>query len=145
FNKQGTGSITLTGANTYTGQTTVEGGILTLQSANSGPGTNAVVNSGTLVLSHPAALGDNSLIRLAGNGVAALDIAVDGGLNPYGFVFGTTTNSTIRANRATTGAGINHTLTTVGANGLGGGALTIQNGENVSSGAGRITFTAFGL
>jgi autotransporter-associated beta strand protein len=145
FLKQGVGSLTLSGALSYTGQTTVEGGTLTIPVANSGTGTNPVVNSGTLVMGHPAAFGAAATIRLAGNAVSTLDIATDGGNNNYGIVFSTTTNATIVSNRATAGPGINHTLSTFGINGIGGGTLTIASGANVTSGSGRITFTEFGL
>jgi autotransporter-associated beta strand protein len=151
FDKQGVGSITLAGTNSYTGQTTVDGGTLNLSVANSGAGSNAVVNSGTLVLGHPSALGTPAnpaipnTIRLAGNAVSTLDLAHDGGGPVYGFVFGTTTNAVVFSNRATPGAGINHTLTTVGANGVGGGTITFVSGVNVTSGTGRITFNEFGL
>lgn len=145
FNKQGAGSVILAGTLSYTGATTVEGGTLTIPVTNSGAGTNATVNSGTLVLAHPSALGTTSIIRLAGNNVSTLNIATDGGDNAYGFVFGTTTNATVVSNRATEGAGINHTLTTVGIGGVGGGTITFTSGANVSSGTGRITFTQLGM
>lgn len=145
FDKQGVGSLTLAGTNSYTGQTTVEGGTLTLPVANSGTGSSAVVNSGTLVLGDPSALGTASSIRLAGNAVSTLDLAHDGGGPVYGFLFGTTTNATVISNRATAGAGLDHTLTTVGANGVGGGTITFTSGANVTSGTGRIIFAEFGL
>ncbi len=145
FNKQGVGIITLAGTNSYTGQTTVEGGTLILPVANSGPGTGAVVTAGTLVLGHPSGLGTAATIRLAGNAVSTLDLAHDGGGPVYGFIFGTTTNATVVSNRATAGAALDHTLTTVGANGVGGGTITFTSGANVTSGTGRITFTEFGL
>jgi len=145
FNKQGPAVLTLSGAISHTGQTTVEGGTLIIPVANSGTGTNPVVTSGTLVMAHPQAFGANATIRLAGNNVSTLNIATDGGDNPYGFVFATGVNSTIVSNRATEGEGINHTLTTIGANGIGGGTLTVTSGTNVTSGSGRITFTQFGL
>jgi autotransporter-associated beta strand protein len=151
FNKQGTGSITLSGSLSYTGQTTVEGGTLAIASANTGTGTNAVVNSGLLTLGNPAALGtpvDPALpnsIRLAGNAVSTVDLAHDGGGPTYGFVFGTTTVATVIANRATPGEGLNHSLTTVGIAGVGGGTITFVSGGNVTSGSGRVTFPEFGL
>lgn len=145
FNKQGTGSVTLAGNLSYTGATTVEGGTLVIPVANSGPGTNPTVNAGTLVMAHPSAFGAAATIRLAGNAVSTLDIATDGGDTGYGLVFGTTTNSTIASNRATPGTGINHTLTTIGANGVGGGTLTVTSGVNVTSGTGRITLAQLGL
>ncbi|MEO5714863.1 MAG: autotransporter-associated beta strand repeat-containing protein [Luteolibacter sp.] len=148
FDKQGAGNLTLAGANSYTGLTTVDGGTLILPVANSGTGSNAVVNSGTLVLGNPSALGTPATpktIRLAGNAISTLELAHDGGGPVYGFIFGTTTNATIIANRATAGAGINHTLTTVGSAGVGGGTITFTSGANVTTGSGRITFTEFGL
>ena len=125
FNKQGTGSITLTGNNSHSGPTTID--------------------AGTLVMGHPAAFGIGSTIRMAGNNVATLDIATDGGNNLYGFVFATGVNSTIVSNRATAGEGLNHTLTTLGANGVGGGTLNVVSGANVTSGTGRITLSNFGM
>jgi autotransporter-associated beta strand protein len=125
FNKQGAGTVTLSGNNSHTAQTTIEGG--------------------TLVMAHPAAFGIGSTVRMAGDNVATLDIATDGGNNLYGFVFASGVNSTILSNRATEGEGLNHTLTTLGVNGIGSGTLTIASGANVTSGAGRITFTDFGL
>ena len=152
FNKQGVGSVTLSGNLSYTGQTTVEGGgTLTIPVGNSGPGTNPVINSGTLVMGHPSAFGAAATIRLAGTNVSTLNIATDGGDNAYGIVWGTAlapapaTSVTIASNRATPGAGINHTLSTLGINGLGGGTVNVISGANVTSGAGRITFTNFGL
>ena len=145
FNKQGAGAVTLSGNLSYTGLTTVEGGTLTIPVANSGAGTSAQVTSGTLVMNHPAAFGTAATIRLAGNNVSTFDMATDGGDNAYGIVWGTTTNATIASNRATPGAGINHTLSTLGIAGVGGGTITFTSGANVTSGAGRITFTNLGL
>lgn len=125
FVKQGAGNITLSGNNSHTAQTTIE--------------------AGTLTMGHPSAFGIGTTIRMAGNNVATLDISTDGGNNLYGFVFSSGVNSTILSNRATEGAGLNHTLTTIGANGIGGGTLTVASGFNVTSGAGRITFDNFGL
>ncbi|MEK7951171.1 beta strand repeat-containing protein [Luteolibacter soli] len=145
FNKQGAGSVTLSGNLSYTGQTTVEGGTLTIPVANTGAGSNAQVTSGTLVMGHPSAFGTAGTIRLAGNNVSTFDMATDGGDNAYGIVWGTGTIATIVSDRATAGAGINHTLSTLGAAGVGGGTITITSGVNVTSGAGRITFTNLGL
>ncbi|MCW1925564.1 autotransporter-associated beta strand repeat-containing protein [Luteolibacter arcticus] len=151
FDKQGTGSVTLSGTLSYTGTTTVDAGTLSIPVANTGTGTGASVNAGTLVLGNPAALGTPAnpaapnTIRLAGNAVSTLDLAHDGGGPTYGFVFGTTTNATILVNRATAGAGLNHTLMTVGAAGVGAGTLTVSSGANVTSGTSRLTFTQFGL
>jgi autotransporter-associated beta strand protein len=145
FNKQGPGLVTLDGTLSYTGATTVTAGILEILSENTGPGTNATINSGSLTLGHPTALGTASTIRLAGNAVSTLNLASDTPVTSYGLVFGTTTNSTILSNRATPGEGINHTLSTIGINGVGGGTLTIAAGNNVTSGTATITLPSFGL
>ena len=145
LNKQGTAAMTLNGTLSYTGQTTVEGGTLTISAANAAAGTLAVINNGILVLNHPQALGTASTIRLAGNNVSKLDLATDTGNHPYGLVFGTTTIATIIANRATDGEGINHTLSTLGINGIGGGILTVEAGNKVTSGTARLTLTELGL
>ncbi|HYO07841.1 MAG TPA: autotransporter-associated beta strand repeat-containing protein [Tepidisphaeraceae bacterium] len=146
FVKRGTGTQTLSGTNSHTGQTTVESGTLVISGDNSGAGTNAVVNAGNLVLAHANALGTTSLIRLAGTNVSTLTLATDTDGTTYAYTQGTTTHSTIVSDRATPGAGINHTLTTHALNnGLGGGSVTFTSGANVTSGTGRITFTQLGL
>ena len=144
--KGGAGTWTLMGTNSYTGQTTVEGGTLRLSGANNGTGTDAVVNAGNLVLAKTNPLGANSLIRLAGNNVSTLTYATDGGDNVYALTMGTGTIATIVSDRATPGAGINHTLTTQSlANGVGGGTINFASGGNVTSDMGRITFNQLGL
>jgi autotransporter-associated beta strand protein len=149
FAKQGTGSITLDGTLSYTGTTTVDAGTLTIPVANSGTGTGAAVNGGFLVLGNPAALGTPAIpatpniVRVGGT--ATLDLAHDGGGPTYGFASNTAANATIIANRATTGAGITHTLTTVGNAGAGGGTLNFTSGANATSGTSRVSFTQFGL
>jgi len=146
FNKSGAGTQTISGANTYTGQTTVEGGELVISGTNSGAGTNAQINSGKLTLAATQALGTTSLIRLAGADVSTLELATNTDGTAYPIFMPSGTSAAIVSNRATSGAGINHTLTTqTGANGLGGGTLNITSGANVTSGTGRVTFTQFGL
>jgi autotransporter-associated beta strand protein len=149
FAKQGTGSITLNGTLSYTGTTTVDAGTLTIPVVNTGTGTGAVVNGGFLVLGNPAALGTPAvpatpnIIRVGGT--ATLDLAHDGGGPTYGFASNTAANAVIIANRATAGAGINHTLTTVGNAGVSGGTLTFNSGANATSGTSRVSFTQLGL
>lgn len=148
FNKSGDGTQVLSGTLSYTGQTTLENGTgeLVISANNSGAGTNAVVNSGKLTLANTQSLGTASLIRLAGVNVSTLELASDSDGTAYAFTMGTGTTTTIISNRATAGAGINHTLTTQAlANGVGGGVINITSGANVTSGTGRITFTQLGL
>ncbi|MES2475312.1 MAG: autotransporter-associated beta strand repeat-containing protein [Verrucomicrobiota bacterium] len=124
FNKQGVGSMTLTNANSYTGATTIEGG--------------------SLVVANTAALGNTSLIRfLTGT---TLDLATDSATTVWPVTFGSGVIANIVSNRATPGAGINHTLTTQSlANGMGGGTINVTSGANVTSGTGRITFNQLGF
>ncbi|RYD42166.1 MAG: hypothetical protein EOP83_33050, partial [Verrucomicrobiaceae bacterium] len=146
FNKQGSGTQTLSGALSYTGATTLDGGTLVISGANTGFGTNANVNSGTLVLANSSALGMTSLIRPAGNNVSSVVFATDSDDNVYNFTMGTGTVTTIVSDRATPGAGIEHKLNTqFGANGVGGGTINFTSGANVTSGEGRISFAQFGL
>jgi autotransporter-associated beta strand protein len=146
FNKSGAGTQVLSGSNSYTGQTTVGGGELVISGNNSGAGTNVQLNSGKLTLANSQTLGTTSLIRMAGVDVSTLEFATDTAGTAYAFIMGSGTSASIVSNRATAGAGINHTLTTqTGANGVGGGTLNITSGANVTSGVGRITFTQFGL
>lgn len=125
FNKLGAGSVTLGGTNSYSGATTLA--------------------AGTLIVAAPDALGLTSILRFT-NGTT-VDLATDtDGAHVAPIAFGTGSTITIVSNRATPGAGINHTLTTqTAANGVGGGTINVTNGANVTSGAGRITFTQLGL
>lgn len=148
FNKSGDGTQILSGTLSYTGQTTLENGAgqLLISANNSGAGTNVVINSGKLTLANTQSLGTASLIRFAGVDLATLDLASDSDGTPYAITMGSGTSASIVSNRATPGAGINHTLTTQAlANGIGGGTLNITSGANVTSGTGRITFTQFGM
>ncbi len=148
FNKSGDGTQILSGALSYTGQTTLENGTgeLVISGNNSGAGTNVVLNTGKLTLGNTQSLGTASLIRLAGVDVSTLNLASDSDGTAYALTMGTGTSAAIVSNRATPGAGINHTLTTQAlANGIGGGVINITSGANVNSGNGRITFTQFGM
>lgn len=125
FNKLGAGTMTLGGTNTYSGATTLAGG--------------------TLVVAAPGALGLTSLLRFSNGTTVDLATDTDGAHVPP-IAFGTTSTITVLTNRATAGAGINHTLTTqTGNNGLGGGTINVMNGANVTSGTGRVTFNHLGM
>jgi fibronectin-binding autotransporter adhesin len=59
----GTGTVTLTGANTYGGTTTVSSGTLIIGAAGSLPANNNVVNNGSLILTSNA-----TISKITGNG-----------------------------------------------------------------------------
>lgn len=125
FNKQGAGSMALTGSNSHTGETTLA--------------------AGTLIAGSPTALGNTSIVRLTTG--TTLVLASDS-TEPYAYPIsqGTTSNTTIVSDRATPGAGVVHALNTqTAANGIGGGSITFTSGANVTSGTAGISFAQFNL
>jgi autotransporter-associated beta strand protein len=119
--KAGAGTLILTGNNTYTG-TLISGG--TLRAAS----TNALgAAAGSLTFS----------------GSSTLDLATDTSAGSHNVVVNTGITGTIVANRATSGAGITHTLGTLTLNPTGGNAALVVNlGGNVTSGTEALVFGA---
>jgi autotransporter-associated beta strand protein len=113
--KAGTGTWLLSGANTFTGATTVTAGTLRLGAVN--------------------ALGTTAQpLTLSGG---TLDLATSTSVNAYNTVV--SGDATLRSNRATAGAGVTHTLGTLA---LGAHTLALATGDNVSSGTAAVTFGA---
>ncbi|GEP45319.1 beta strand repeat-containing protein [Brevifollis gellanilyticus] len=113
--KAGTGTLTLSGINTYSGGTTL--------------------SAGTLIAANPQALGlATNTLTLAGG---TLDLAINSSIlaNPTTI----SGNTTIISNRATAEAAITHTLGTLS---IGASTLTVNAGANVSSGIAGLTFGA---
>ncbi|MEZ0276572.1 MAG: beta strand repeat-containing protein, partial [Roseimicrobium sp.] len=115
--KSGAGMLVLSGANTYTGGTRLEEGIL-----------RATTNAG--------ALSNSGTVTIAGG---ELQLANDTGLT-FGRAVSMLGSSTFTSDRLTAGTGVTHTLAglDLNANNL---TLTFQKGANVTSGTAGITFT----
>lgn len=111
--KSGTGTWIISGANTYTGGTTV--------------------NAGTLTLAGTAALGAAGQTVTLNGGI--LDLATNTTVNAYNIAVNGT--ATVASNRAASGAGITHTLGTLS---IGtGDQLNLTVGGNVTSGTAGLT------
>jgi autotransporter-associated beta strand protein len=92
--KNGTGTLTLSGNNTYTGNTTVNAGTLTASAANALGGTTSInVNGGSLLLTAGNAVNDTANINLGGG-----TLAVNGNFNENVGVLSLSANSTLDLN-----------------------------------------------
>jgi fibronectin-binding autotransporter adhesin len=97
--KTGPGSLTLSGANSYTGGTILNAGSLTLSGANTTSGATTV-NGGRLTLGNAAALGTGALNLTGGliDATAATTLTSTGAINITGdFVYGGTFSLTTAA------------------------------------------------
>lgn len=151
FVKQGTGTLTLSGANTFNGVTTINAGVLNLQS-NTALGTstsgNTVASGAALQLQNNIAVTEGSF-GISGSGVGATGaIRNISGDNTLNSALALNTSSTLGSDAGTltvTGdinLGSSQTLTTTGAGSINlGGAL---NGSSGLTQAGPGTLTLSG-
>ncbi len=131
--KLGTNTLTLSGANTYTGATAIGGGVLVAANPSAfGPAGNVV----NFVLNPSAATSGNALV--SGN----LELATDTTVNAYSFNGSSSFANTITVNRATAGAGFVHSLGNLS---WGANVLTVAAGANVTSGTAGVSFTGMNL
>ncbi len=121
--KTGTGALTLTNANTYTGTTSLIGG--------------------TLVAANVQALGDPSVTfsaspSTAASGIVTLDLATDSSIDPYNVTESNAGTFIIQSDKTTPGsAGITQTLGTLS---FGAATLAIAAGPNVTGGSPAVAF-----
>lgn len=150
---QGVGPVELAGGvvdgDASGGTILTKGGpsVLTLSASSTFSGT-VNVNSGTLVVTHPSALGapeslaPAKLVILGTAGSATLDLATDTSIDTYRFWGSSNNPSTVLLNRATPGPGITHAF---GNSGPGGNTYTFAAGPNVTSGTAMATFASINL
>ena len=116
--KNGAGTLTLSGANTYDG--------------------NTILNAGTLRATNATALGDTGTLTLAGG---ILELANDANSN-FGRNTTVTGDTTIKSERLTAGVGRTHTLGTLS---IGAQTLTLDTDATVTSGTAGLAFGAVTL
>lgn len=131
--KLGANSLTLTGANSYTGTTYVGGGtIIAGNTAAFGPAGNDIA----FVAATNAVTAGGHITN--GN----IEFATDASVNAYDFIGSSTFASSITLSRATPGAAVTHSL---GQLGWGNNVLTVQAGANNTSGTPSVTFAGMSL
>jgi autotransporter-associated beta strand protein len=122
--KSGTGTWVLSGANTFTGGT--------------------IINGGTLRLANALALQNSSQVNINnGSNAGTLELATDAAFATFPLIGGGSgAEGSIISNRATAGAGITHVL---GAAFFGNNTYNFTSGSNVTGGTGGVSFATVDL
>lgn len=145
LNKQGSGTLTITGANTYVGQTTINEGTLQAGGANVLPSGTAVVLSNTagaiLDLNNFA----NTIGSLSGGGSNGGNIALGSGTLAVGNTVSTTYSGSISGiggliKKGTGTLILSGNNTYEGGTTINNGILSVSSDSNLGSTAGELTF-----
>ncbi len=147
FTKSGTGLLTLTGTNTYTGVTTVEGGTLAFSTiaaggANSGIGAapaavgNLVLSNGTLRYTGSTASSDRGFTINAGT-TGTVDVSTSGQTLTLSGGSAATNGSFLKTGAGTLLLSAAHSYT--GGTTVTAGTLTLGNATNTLADAGAVT------
>jgi len=144
--KSGTGTLTISNTNTFSGATTVNGGIINYQNATSFGGSSAItVNAGGTIQVQGGLAGGSSALTLAGSGAANATGALESvsGNNSYAGLVTLGGNTVITSDTGTgtltlsnagaiTGSGYNLTLSGSGNGSIAGGIQTGAGGVTMN-------------
>jgi autotransporter-associated beta strand protein len=136
--KAGAGALTLSGNNSYTGNTTVSAGTLTLSGANTGTGTT-MVSGGQILMTNALAL-QNSAYNTTGSNGTTIGLDVSSGLNSGTLTLGGLSGNVNLASAIT--AGYTGSVTGLTLNPSAGFSNTY--GGVISNGSGATTLTKSG-
>jgi len=137
--KQGEGTLTLTGVNTYTGKTVIDGGILTLADQGTlGAGTHLFVDTGQLVIAKEAGTKKIREISGGGSGINLNDNTFEIGEGTFSGVIVGKGGSLKKAGKGTlTLSGMN---TYTGGTSIDAGVLSVSSDSNLGDQLGDLTF-----
>lgn len=140
-NNEGAWKLTRSGSS-YAGATIVNAGRLVMATSNTLSGA-ITVNGGVLEIGHPHALGSaGRAISFPANSDGVVDVACNSSVNAYDLTTSSTATGTLRLGRASPGAGLKHLL---GYLSHGNNILTVEAGDNITSGIAEVQFEGMNL